>query len=183
MDKRTAALDAALLVIAREGMRGLTHRAVDAVAGLPLGSTSNYFRTRHALVAGVFDRLVERDREDMATAGGQGPRTLEEVAQALAGYLRLSVGPRVELTRARYALFAEAAGSPALRDVLLRRREELTDLGVRLLAGVDAGNPVARWRVEAAMGMLDGLILQRLTGTDGEDDVAAIRAALSVCAD
>src|SRR5262245_42599709 len=45
-------LDAAIEVLAERGTRGLTHRAVDARAGLPLGSTSNRFRTRNALLGG-----------------------------------------------------------------------------------------------------------------------------------
>ncbi|HEX5919668.1 MAG TPA: TetR family transcriptional regulator, partial [Nocardioides sp.] len=44
-DRRTVLLDAALELVGTQGMRGLTHRAVDAAAGLPAGSTSNYFRT------------------------------------------------------------------------------------------------------------------------------------------
>src|SRR5690349_2893472 len=41
--------DAAIQLVAEQGMRGLTHRAVDRRAGLPEGSTSAYFRTRKAL--------------------------------------------------------------------------------------------------------------------------------------
>ena len=49
-DRRTTLLDAALELVGTQGMRGLTHRAVDAAADLPPGSTSNYFRTRAALL-------------------------------------------------------------------------------------------------------------------------------------
>src|SRR3954447_1685384 len=56
-DRRTGILDAALSVLAHDGMRALTHRAVDAAAGIAPGSTSYYFRTRAALVAGCIDRL------------------------------------------------------------------------------------------------------------------------------
>ena len=64
-----AILDGALAVLAEQGMRGLTHRAVDTAAGLPAGSTSYYFRSRAALVAGCVERLVERDlAQDVATA-------------------------------------------------------------------------------------------------------------------
>ena len=40
-DRRTLLLDAALELVGTQGMRGLTHRAVDAAAGLPPGSTSS----------------------------------------------------------------------------------------------------------------------------------------------
>ena len=57
-DRRTVLLDAALELVGTQGMRGLTHRAVDAAAGVPPGSTSNHFRTREALVLGIVERFV-----------------------------------------------------------------------------------------------------------------------------
>ena len=60
-DRRTEILDGALRVLAEQGMRGLTHRAVDQAAGIPPGSTSYYFRTRSALVEGCVARLLELD--------------------------------------------------------------------------------------------------------------------------
>ncbi|MGI9003269.1 MAG: TetR/AcrR family transcriptional regulator, partial [Pseudonocardia sp.] len=60
-DRRTEILDGALHVLAEHGMRGLTHRAVDAAARIPPGSASYYFRSRSALVAGCVTRLVEID--------------------------------------------------------------------------------------------------------------------------
>jgi DNA-binding transcriptional regulator YbjK len=40
-DRRTAILDAALEIVGTQGMRGLTHRAVDAAAGVAAGATSD----------------------------------------------------------------------------------------------------------------------------------------------
>ena len=53
--------DVAIDVLASGGGRQLTHRAVDAAAGLPVGSTSNRFRTRDALLGGVLGRILERE--------------------------------------------------------------------------------------------------------------------------
>ncbi|GIG86849.1 TetR/AcrR family transcriptional regulator [Plantactinospora endophytica] len=64
-DRFAVITDAAIELVAELGMRGLTHRAVDARAGLPLGSTSAYFRTRKALVEAVVRRLVDLDRADL----------------------------------------------------------------------------------------------------------------------
>ena len=60
-DRRTQLLDAALAVVADKGMKGLTHRAVDAAAEVAEGTTSNYFRNRAALVEAVLDRLEHLD--------------------------------------------------------------------------------------------------------------------------
>jgi len=53
--------DAAIEVLAAQGVKGLTHRAVDTAADLPPGSTSYYLRTREALMEAAVQRLVETD--------------------------------------------------------------------------------------------------------------------------
>jgi DNA-binding transcriptional regulator YbjK len=47
--RRTALVDAAIEVLARDGARGLTFRAVDTEAGVPAGTASNYFPSRDEL--------------------------------------------------------------------------------------------------------------------------------------
>ena len=60
--------DAAIAVLAEHGARGLTHRAVDQAAGLPPGTTSNYARTRAALLTLTLTRIDELDTAE--TTGG-----------------------------------------------------------------------------------------------------------------
>ncbi len=60
-ERRDAIADAAIHLVANRGLRGLTHRAVDAEVGLPPGSTSYYLRTRQALLAACLDRLLALD--------------------------------------------------------------------------------------------------------------------------
>jgi uncharacterized protein YjbI with pentapeptide repeats len=67
-DRFAVLTDAAIAVLAELGMRGLTHRAVDARAGLPQGTTSAYFRTRKALIEAVVRRLADLDRADLDRA-------------------------------------------------------------------------------------------------------------------
>ncbi|PSM38420.1 TetR family transcriptional regulator [Streptomyces dioscori] len=67
--RRAALVDAAVEVLAREGARGLTFRAVDAEAGVPVGTASNYFTDRDDLLRQIDARLHERlapDPEMMA---------------------------------------------------------------------------------------------------------------------
>ena len=56
------ALRAAVEEVGEHGIRALTHARVDARAGLPKGSTSNWFRTRAALLAGVVEHLAQEER-------------------------------------------------------------------------------------------------------------------------
>ncbi|MGI5357339.1 TetR/AcrR family transcriptional regulator [Streptomyces sp. CA-252508] len=59
-ERRTALLDAAIDVLAAEGGRGLTFRAVDARAGVPAGTSSNYFADRDDLLTQAGSRIHAR---------------------------------------------------------------------------------------------------------------------------
>jgi AcrR family transcriptional regulator len=115
-ERRTDLLDAAIAVLGERGMHGLSHRAVDAAAGLPAGSTSNYFRSRDALLNAVVERFAARERagwEDIALR--VYPSTPEELARALALFAQEATGPQRTLTLARYAILVEAGIDPSLR--------------------------------------------------------------------
>ncbi|MFJ8594328.1 TetR/AcrR family transcriptional regulator [Streptomyces sp. NPDC093598] len=58
--RRAALVDAGVEVLAREGARGLTFRAVDAEAGVPVGTASNYFTGRADLLRQIDTRLHAR---------------------------------------------------------------------------------------------------------------------------
>lgn len=66
-ERRTALVDAAIEVLASDGARGLTFRAVDGRAGVPAGTASNYFASRNALLAQAAERIHVRLRPDEAT--------------------------------------------------------------------------------------------------------------------
>lgn len=52
--RRLAILQAALVVLVRDGVRGVRHRAVAKEAGVPLSATTYYFKDIHDLVADAF---------------------------------------------------------------------------------------------------------------------------------
>lgn len=57
--RREQLADAAIEIVVRDGLHGLSHRAVDEHADVPRGTASNYFRSRDALVEGATRRVVE----------------------------------------------------------------------------------------------------------------------------
>src|SRR5690606_41664141 len=59
-ERRQALLDASIEVLARDGARGLTFRAVDKEAGVPTGTASNYFANRDDLLVQAGHRYYER---------------------------------------------------------------------------------------------------------------------------
>ncbi|WP_282701902.1 TetR/AcrR family transcriptional regulator [Streptomyces sp. CC219B] len=69
-ERRAALVDAGVAVLAREGARGLTFRAVDAAAGVPVGTASNYFTGRDDLLRQIDARLHERLAPDPEVLAG-----------------------------------------------------------------------------------------------------------------
>ncbi|MCT2548468.1 MULTISPECIES: TetR/AcrR family transcriptional regulator [Streptomyces] len=109
--------DAALALLAERGMRGLTHRAVDERAGLPQGSTSNYARTRQALLEAAVRRLAEREARVLAPAELPAPAAGPEgLLAGLASALHRYLTRHPELLVCRYELALEATRRPELRE-------------------------------------------------------------------
>lgn len=159
-DRRSDILDGALGVLAEQGMRGLTHRAVDTAAGLPAGSTSYYFRSRSALVAGCVARLLELDLLVEVPAVGQAPPDLDGLSGALAAVGVSMATDQRHRTLARYELSLAAARDPQLRAELVRGGDTIRRTGVGVLRGLGATDPVAAAGELAAT--LDGLVLTAL---------------------
>ncbi|MEV0809208.1 TetR/AcrR family transcriptional regulator [Micromonospora sp. NPDC050200] len=197
---RVAALaDAAIALLAEGGMRVLTHRAVDARAGVPLGTTSAYLRTRQALIEAVVRRLVDLERADLADrelpteapSAGRTPRLtpadLDQLAVATAEVLDRWLTTGRDRTLARYACLLEAVHRPELRRILAHGTV-LREQARALLA--DAGAPDPRRQGDQFVAFVDGLLFDRLVGAGAlsapppgtaesrEDLRAAVRALL-----
>ncbi|WP_278260647.1 TetR/AcrR family transcriptional regulator [Nocardia sp. AG03] len=131
-ERRQALLDAAIEVLAAEGARGLTFRAVDKQAGVPAGTASNYFANRDELLtqAGIrFYEVIQPTEEAMALVSN-GPRTKEHITMLM----REVVG-RLESHRTAYLalleLRLEATRRPELRAVLTERVRADVEFNVR----------------------------------------------------
>lgn len=153
---RHRALDAAVTLVGTEGVRALTHGRVDAAASLPPGSTSNHFRTRAALLAGVIEWLAQQERGD---AGLPQIRTREEFTAALCHMIDAQSGPLATRTRARYALFLEADDSATGP---LREQRIGMEAWVRGILQ-DLGGDAAAKSTTFLMATGDGLLLHRIT--------------------
>jgi len=177
--------DAAITVLAHDGARGLTHRAVDQAAGLPPGTTSNYARTRAALLTLTLVRIAELDAADGA-AGWSGSGLADGLAHMLHRMITdTEARPRV---LARFELAFEATRRPELRaaydEMGLRFRAE----AARLLAAAGSAEPDRdAWTLIAWM---EGTAFYALAGAGGTaaPPLAALRAQVagllaSMCAD
>ncbi|MCK7624827.1 TetR family transcriptional regulator [Streptomyces sp. RS10V-4] len=163
--RRAALLDAAIELLAREGSRGLTQRAVDKEAAVPLGTATNYFRNRDDLLVQTGARVYERLRPGEA-----------ELARAFAGVrdtasyaamLRETIG-RVTAFRSGYVamleLRLEALRRPELRRLLTERvRADLDENVARHVAAGLPGDPTAVLLLHLAV---NWLIVEQLTLPD-----------------
>ena len=80
--RRQQFIDAAVSVVAREGVDGATTRRIAQEAGAPLATLHYCFQTKENLLWAVFEQLADRVRVDV----GETPVKGESVG-AIAGYL------------------------------------------------------------------------------------------------
>jgi DNA-binding transcriptional regulator YbjK len=146
-------LRAALTVIAREGVAGVTHRTVAEEAGVPLGSLTYYFASKQDLLRDALRLHVHEDvgrlrelTDALLASGATGEQVVDAfIAQFEAGT------PDV----AQFELYLEAARDPELAEVAtesLRAYQEVAELALRA-AGV--GDPAAAAGMVVAM--IDGV--------------------------
>ncbi|MFJ4480849.1 TetR/AcrR family transcriptional regulator [Streptomyces longwoodensis] len=149
--------------MATAGLRGLTHRAVDAAAGLPAGSTSYYFRTRSALIGACYLRLAEVTVADVdrweARYGSPDP---DSAAEALAALLHHWLTADRNRQLARFELSLEAARRPELRADLHTAGLAARARAAALLEGLGAPHPTSA--ADLLVAWTDGLLYDRLAG-------------------
>jgi DNA-binding transcriptional regulator YbjK len=159
-ERRDRLADAAIEILASEGSRGLTHRAVDAQADQPPGTTSRYFRTRDALLRGVVERIRDLHFADLARAP-----TGRIAGSAIAGHLAAMVHDALTANRARHLavmeLFLESTRRPELRDEMVATRTAQIQLMRDIHAA--AGIELSAERAATLVTIITGLVHIALT--------------------
>jgi DNA-binding transcriptional regulator YbjK len=164
-ERRTALIDAAIEVLAAQGARGLTFRAVDQQAGVPVGTASNYFPSRDALLMQAGQRVFDRLDPGSAVMGEALalPRTRESVNRLM----HEMIGRITDFSSGYLAMMElrlEATRRPELRKVLTEQNR------VNVQANIDfhlaSGMPGDAETVVLLYLALNGLIVERLTLPD-----------------
>src|SRR5690625_2612765 len=175
MGRRDDLVDAALQVLAEGGLKRLTHRAVDAEAGLPSGSTANVFRTRDSLVRALLEEMELRDWSQLQAHLGpeEVPEsvTVDEAALALAeAALRMMAPEQAAVTRARLTL------SLVYPDEVRRSHMRLVRALTRILNSAGTTSPATKAVHVAAF--IDGTLLHSLTVSVAPLDRTALASTL-----
>ena len=180
-NRRERLLDAAIKVLGERGMRALTHRAVDAEAGVAAGSTANYFPTREGLLEAVVEQVsaMERARFD-EIAAKVCPATPAELGRAMAEWVQEATGARRALTLSRYAILVEAGHNAKIRHQLAETGSRVNAWfanWLRLIGSRDTGHDV-----HVLGNYITGLMLHQLAmpdrGFDPADKITALLESL-----
>lgn len=183
--RKEKAADAAIEVIATEGMRGLTHRAVDARAGLPDGSTSSCFRTRLALQCGVLDRMVEHQGEMLArwpavSWRGETPEERAAAVERVADLLEWLLGEARAQTQVRLEMYLDAVRRPELHPYMEKASGRFLDFAVTSLR--EGGVADAEHRGRLILAQIDGILFDALSRPFwGPADRDWLRLAADAC--
>ncbi|MEV0181477.1 TetR family transcriptional regulator [Streptomyces sp. NPDC050625] len=162
-ERRQRIIDAAIRVVGKKGIAGLSHRSVATEADVPLGSTTYHFTTLDELMVAALRQTNEGFAKALAGSG-----VLDDSGGELAAGLARVLGewlggdrPGVEL---EYELYLAALRRPALRPVAAEWTEETAR---RLAAHTD---PVT---ARALLALMDGICLQvLLTGAAYDEEYA-----------
>ncbi|KOG51024.1 TetR family transcriptional regulator [Streptomyces griseoflavus] len=161
-ERRAALVDAAIEVLAKEGARGLTFRAVDTEAAVPAGTASNYFANRDDLLTQAGARVYERLQPDEATIARQRASTPDR--ETYAQLMRELIG-RISAFRTGYLalleLRLEATRRPGLRALLTERVR--ADVDANVAYHEESGLPGDATAVRLLYLAFNWLIVEQLT--------------------
>lgn len=172
--RRRELLAAALHVVADDGLRGLTHRAVDRRAGLPEGTCSAYLRTKQVLLLALAEHVAATLAADVDRLAGELADCDDQEELAVAHTLALFERwlEERDLVLAKLELSLEAPRNPAVAEVLSTGRSRLVAVVEGMLSR--GGKPHTLARSEALVASFDGLLIAAL-----QKPVAERRAFLS----
>ena len=162
---RAAIIEATIRLIGREGVDGVTHRAVAREAGVSLSSTTYHYASRDEIVSEalrhVADQEIERIARDAEALAG-GHADVPSIARALTAWLAEQVrGDELVRVRAGYHLQLEAARRPELRAIHVAWGQAVQGLAERVLRA--AGSPRPHTDASILSSAIDGLRLDEVT--------------------
>lgn len=163
--KRQTILEATLRVISRDGIDRLTHRAIAAEAGVPLGLTTYYFESKDDIVAQTLEYVCNREIERLEERAGLvrdasfDPGVGAEMIATWAAEQVNGEG-RADLV-AQYVLQLQAARRPELRWALEEWNRASLRVAEATLTAIGSAHPEADARLLIAA--VDGLRLYELS--------------------
>jgi AcrR family transcriptional regulator len=186
---RQRIINAAAEVFAEKGYQRATIADVVQRSGLSVGAIYTHFTGKDALFIQSCELISGQGLDQLAIRLAPLTTTADKLAAAAAYYVETidefeDAPGQVGLVRA----WAEAPDEPEVREMLARRREQLVGAALMLLHEGVARGELPSWLdvdgyARGFLGLLDGLLLQRIEAGEGyrpEESVRRTRAVLDV---
>lgn len=170
--RREQIADAVCRLAARHGLDAVSLRQVAAEAGVSMGRVQHYFTTKDEMLRFAFRSIAERVEQRMAAAVlalGESPHPRAFVRAMLLEMLPLSEPAKAEAP-VLAAFLARAVVAPDLADL----GADAERLRAFVAARIGAARPAAGVEAAGLLALVDGLMLQLLTGQ--LDEPAALAA-------
>lgn len=156
-------LESASAVVSEQGLRGLTHRAVDREAGLPEGTCSVYYRTRLALLTALTEHVGARLTSDVARmAEGFSDEEILNRHFIIASCTTLLHGwtqdPTIVITMGELSF--ESLRKPSLAPAANHWREMMAFVVETIIERMDISEPAMR--AKAMVSSLEGIVVSAL---------------------
>ena len=180
LSRRDQVADAALRVLGESGSRGLTHRAVDNAAGVPPGTTSNYFNSRSSLLEAALAIHVEIDTPPEAALAGIADLELtdeEALDLMMATMDRLLSTENLTMLKARYELVLESSRNDDLHKTFEPARARFVGLSEALLTARGCESP--QEHAAQLVVVMDGALMDSLIGASSKLDRDQLRDLLA----
>ena len=179
MDRRQRIANAGIALIARGGTHRLTHRAVDAEAGLPNGSTSYYARSRRDLIRLVMEQLSAESQADLTDIEVPEKLTVQQATE-LVGRLTKRLILNGDAQAARFALMFEVRDDDELRRELTVDapvRSSFNEKAVKLLRALGATDPEGT--ASEFVALVDAVLMYRAVEAAPIDPVGVVETYLT----
>jgi AcrR family transcriptional regulator len=164
---RERIVQAAVRVFAERGFHRATIQDVVRESGLSVGAIYTYFGSKDELFLATCDMSAGHALGELGRRLAGGGSSAEKLAIAVAFFLDSVVDSTDPAARFLVQAWAEADNEPAVREMLLRRRTQLSVAARLLLDEGIARGELPSWIDAEALGdaataLLDGLVLARL---------------------
>ena len=178
-ERRQQIVFALWLVIAEQGIEGVSLRHVAAEAGVSMGRIQHYFGTKEALVLAGCTALVDSAYGNYLETADAAPR--DQLLRVASQQIPRDDGGRTGVS-VWYAYVAKSINHAAVRQVLAEARRGAEEECVRLIradrgAGADAEDPAALDQARRLLALADGLTLRVLVRDLEPDEAVAMLEA------
>ena len=176
--RKTAIIDATLRIIGRDGIQGVSMRAVASEAAVPLGTVTYYFGDKDELLEAAFVRHSQRETARIVDAIARlgGARTSADVAHGLADFVIQGLTDYREQLMTEYQFLGESARSENLRRASAAWLQSLTTHLESTVTGLSSSSP--RTDARLILAVLAGLEVDGLGTSPDPANQRVVRAVL-----